>query len=83
MADHPKRLLPLLPLADAVLDEARAAGYAKVRLDTIVGRMDPAIALYRALGFVEIAPYRVNPISGAVFMEAELGPGGAGTGTGT
>ena len=62
-------------LAERVLAEARALGYARMRLDTIVGKMDAAIALYRALGFREVAPYRENPVAGAIYMELELGGG--------
>jgi len=58
-------------LAEAILAEARARGYRHMRLDTVPG-MESAIALYRSLGFREIAPYRMNPIPGAIFMEREL-----------
>jgi len=66
-------------LAERVIAEARSAGYSAMRLDTIVGRMDAAIALYRELGFQEVPPYRENPIAGAIYMELKLlggGPGG-------
>ena len=59
-------------LAEASIAEARGIGYKKMRLDTIVGRMDRAIELYRQLGFREIDPYRPNPTPGALYMELEL-----------
>jgi ribosomal protein S18 acetylase RimI-like enzyme len=59
-------------LAEQIIAEARAIGYVKMRLDTIVGKMDPAIELYRRLGFTEINPYRLNPIPGALYMERVL-----------
>ncbi|MBZ5648196.1 MAG: GNAT family N-acetyltransferase [Acidobacteriia bacterium] len=59
-------------LAQRIIAEAKAAGYRRMRLDTITGKMDRAIALYRALGFREIPPYGIHPISGTLFMELTL-----------
>jgi len=59
-------------LAEFIINEARSIGYKKMRLDTIQSNMQEAIALYRQLGFNEIAPYRVNPLPGVVFMELVL-----------
>ncbi len=59
-------------LAERILAEAASIGFQRIRLDTISGKMDDAIALYRRLGFREIEPYRQNPIAGALYMELEL-----------
>jgi putative acetyltransferase len=58
-------------LTEAIIDEAKRIGYARMRLDT-VDTMIEAIALYRSLGFEEIDPYRHNPLKGARFMELVL-----------
>jgi len=59
-------------LGVAIIVEARERGYARMRLDTI-DTMTVAISLYESLGFVEIPPYRPNPIAGAAFFELDLG----------
>jgi GNAT superfamily N-acetyltransferase len=58
-------------LAEALLDEARRAGYSVMLLDTL-DDMESARELYTTLGFVEIAPYYFNPIPGAHYLKAEL-----------
>jgi GNAT superfamily N-acetyltransferase len=58
-------------LAEAVVREARAAGYRAMRLDTLE-TMARARTLYRTLGFRPIAPYRHNPLPGAEFLELDL-----------
>ena len=58
--------------AEEVVREAREMGYARMRLDTLPS-MRAAIALYRSMGFREIAPYTENPVQGALFMELVLG----------
>jgi ribosomal protein S18 acetylase RimI-like enzyme len=58
-------------LVDRLIQEARRAGYRQMRLDTLPS-MATALALYRRLGFREIAPYYKNPVEGAVFLELAL-----------
>ena len=59
-------------LIDSILNEARAIGSQKMRLDTLPEQMGNAIRLYRAFGFAEIEPYYDNPVPGALFMELLL-----------
>ena len=59
-------------LTDAIIAEARAAGYRRMRLDTIAPIMERAVSLYRRRGFVEIPPYAENPIEGALYLELTL-----------
>jgi putative acetyltransferase len=59
-------------LANFIIEEARKMGYERMRLDTIQANMQEAIALYRQLGFKEIAPYRHNPLESVMFMELVL-----------
>ena len=58
-------------LAWAIVAEARAASYARMRLDTL-GYLTAARALYRDMEFVEVAPYYHNPLEGVMYMEADL-----------
>jgi putative acetyltransferase len=61
-----------LALAERALAAAAERGYDRVRLDTHRPSMAAAIALYRALGFVEIAPYGANPGGAFAFFEKAL-----------
>jgi GNAT superfamily N-acetyltransferase len=59
-------------LVEAIIEEARKIGYTQMRLDTLPGRMDRAIDLYRSIGFVEIDPYYDTPVDTTTFMELDL-----------
>lgn len=59
-------------LAETIIRAAREIGYVRMRLDTLPGKMDRAIAMYRSLGFKTIEPYYDNPVEGVAFMELRL-----------
>jgi putative acetyltransferase len=59
-------------LTEKLIAEAKHIGYERLRLDTLPGKMDQAIAMYRSFGFQEISPYYKNPVADATFMELGL-----------
>lgn len=59
-------------LAGRIIAEARQIGYQRMRLDTVEPVMKDAVAMYRRIGFREIAPYCQNPMPGALYMELLL-----------
>ncbi len=58
-------------LAEAIVAEARKAGYARMLLDTLP-HLEAAQSLYRSMGFVEIPVYRHNPVPGALYFALDL-----------
>lgn len=58
-------------LAIELIDQARAAGYRTMVLDTVTS-LAAAQNLYEALGFEKIEAYCHNPLPGATFMALEL-----------
>jgi putative acetyltransferase len=59
-------------LTETVINAAREIGYDRMRLDTLPGKMDKAITMYRSLAFREIEAYYHNPVAGVTFMELSL-----------
>jgi putative acetyltransferase len=64
-----------LSLLRRALDTARRLGYSTARLDTHRQSMAPAIALYRSVGFCEVAPYGPDLGGEIVFFERRLDSG--------
>ena len=58
-------------LAGAIVDEAKAAGYARMRLDSLE-RLVAARTLYESIGFARIPAYYDNPLDGVLFMQLDL-----------
>lgn len=59
-------------LAERVITAAAEIGYTRMRLDTVPGKMDRAIAMYREMGFREIEPYYKAPAGQMLFLELSL-----------
>jgi putative acetyltransferase len=59
-------------LLNLILEAARERGYLYMRLDTIAGKMDRAIAMYRAAGFNDTAPWHAPDFDGLVFLKKDL-----------
>jgi len=59
-------------LTETIIEAARDLGYQRLRLDTLPGKMDQAISMYRSLGFKDIERYYNNPYEAAAFMELIL-----------
>ena len=58
-------------LAQRICEEAHAAGYRRICLDTLPS-MSAAQRVYATLGFEPIEPYVFNPIDGARFLGLDL-----------
>lgn len=58
-------------LTRRIMDDARKAGYKKLRLDTLPG-LKSALSLYRRMGFYETEAYYDCLVPNTVFMEIEL-----------
>jgi putative acetyltransferase len=58
-------------LAERVVAQARALGYAALKLDTLPA-MHAAQNLYAKLGFRDTSPYNDNPVDGVRFLSLEL-----------
>ncbi len=58
-------------LAEAIIAQAREAGYRTARLGTLPV-MKEAIALDQSFGFQRVAPYKASALDGEIYMELKL-----------
>ena len=64
-------------LAEAVVEAGQAAGYTRMRLDTLP-HLEAATVLYRSMGFIDVAPDYDNPSPGVLYLEKALQVQGSG-----
>jgi putative acetyltransferase len=58
-------------LVEELIFDARQCGYRTMVLDTL-SSMQPAVELYRRLGFKPVPSYYDNPLPGAAYMALDL-----------
>lgn len=58
-------------LAEAIVEEARRAGYAEMRLD-VLPEFEAARQVYRSMGFVPADAVSHNPVAGTAFLGLDL-----------
>ena len=58
-------------LAEAIVEEARSAGYAEMRLD-VLPEFEAARRVYRSMGFVPADAVSHNPVPGTAFLGLDL-----------
>ena len=56
---------------EKIVEEARAIGYGKMRLDSFPF-MEAAVSMYEMFGFRPIGNYNGNPSDNALFFELDL-----------
>jgi ribosomal protein S18 acetylase RimI-like enzyme len=71
VAPGARRLGLGVALVRGIVGQGRKLGYARLVLDTLPSMLE-ARALYHALGFKPVAPYRYNPVAGTAFLELQL-----------
>jgi len=59
-------------LLEAIIHAARARNYRHMRLDTFSGKMDRAIAMYRAAGFKDIPAWYDDPLPDIICLSKDL-----------
>lgn len=59
-------------LVEAAVAWARRRSYRAMKLDTIPGKMDAAIRMYRSFGFEECPRYYETPVEGSLFFTLVL-----------
>lgn len=59
-------------LIERLIEDARAIGYKKIRLDTLPEKMPSAVALYKMYDFQPVEAYYKNSYGETLFMEKNL-----------